>query len=85
MGAGPSPAPARCIVFDAIDRIRFSRRANDILIEPAPRCDAPRSPCSKQGKITEARDLLAPVHGRFTEGFHIADLNEATTLLDELS
>ncbi len=37
-----------------------------------------------QGKTTEARDLLAPVHGWFTEGFDTADLKDAKTLLDEL-
>ncbi len=38
-----------------------------------------------QGKITEARDLLAPVYGWFTEGFDTADLKEAKALLEELS
>ena len=38
-----------------------------------------------QGKTTEARDLLAPVYGWFTEGFDTADLKEAKALLDELS
>ncbi len=37
------------------------------------------------GKTTEARDLLAPVYGWFTEGFYTADLKEAKSLLDELS
>ncbi len=38
-----------------------------------------------QGKTTEARDLLAPVYGWFTEGFDTADLKEAKALLDELA
>jgi predicted ATPase len=38
-----------------------------------------------QGKRTEARDLLAPVYGWFTEGFDTLDLKEAKALLDELS
>ena len=38
-----------------------------------------------QGKRDEARDLLAPVYGWFTEGFDTLDLKEAKTLLDELS
>jgi len=38
-----------------------------------------------QGKRAEARDLLAPVYGWFTEGFDTRDLNEAKALLDELS
>ena len=37
------------------------------------------------GKATEARDLLAPVYGWFTEGFDPADLKEAKAPLDELS
>jgi class 3 adenylate cyclase/predicted ATPase len=38
-----------------------------------------------QGKRDEARDLLAPVHGWFTEGFDTLDLKEAKALLDELA
>ena len=37
-----------------------------------------------QGKPGEARDLLAPVYGWFTEGFGTPDLRDARTLLDEL-
>ena len=33
----------------------------------------------------EARDLVAPVYGWFTEGFDTPDLKEAKALLDELS
>ena len=38
----------------------------------------------QQGKRAEARDLLAPIYGWFTEGFDTADLQEAKALLDEL-
>jgi predicted ATPase len=38
-----------------------------------------------QGKRDEARDLLAPVYGWFTEGFDTRDLKDATALLDELA
>ena len=38
-----------------------------------------------QGKRDEARDLLAPVYGWFTEGFDTRDLKEAKSLLDELA
>jgi predicted ATPase len=38
-----------------------------------------------QGKRDEARDLLAPVYGWFTEGFDTLDLKEARALLDELA
>jgi len=37
-----------------------------------------------QGKRDEARDLLAPVYGWFTEGFDTLDLREAKALLDDL-
>ena len=37
-----------------------------------------------QGKRNEARELLAPVYGWFTEGFDTRDLREAKALLDEL-
>jgi predicted ATPase len=36
-----------------------------------------------QGKRDEARELLAPVYGWFTEGFDTRDLKEAKTLLKE--
>ena len=39
----------------------------------------------EQGRRSEARDLLAPVYGWFTEGFDTADLKEAKALLDELA
>ena len=38
-----------------------------------------------QGKRVEARKLLAPVYGWFTEGFDTADLQEAKALLEELA
>ena len=37
-----------------------------------------------QGKRAEARDLLAPVYGWFTEGFDTADLQDARALLEAL-
>jgi predicted ATPase len=38
----------------------------------------------RQGKRDEARDLLAPVYGWFTEGFDTQGLKDAKALLDEL-
>ena len=38
----------------------------------------------EQGRRTEARELLAPVYGWFTEGFDTADLNDAKALLAAL-
>ena len=37
-----------------------------------------------QGRCAEARDLLAPIYGWFTEGFDTPDLKETKALLDEL-
>ena len=41
--------------------------------------------CRDQGKRQQARDLLAPVYGWFTEGFDTLDLKEAKVLLEELA
>jgi predicted ATPase len=38
-----------------------------------------------QGKVSEARELLAPVCGWFTEGFNTRDLKEAKALLEQLA
>ena len=38
-----------------------------------------------QGKPQQARELLAPVYGWFTEGFDTLDLKEAKALLDDLA
>jgi hypothetical protein len=38
-----------------------------------------------QGKPHQARELLAPVYGWFTEGFDTLDLKEAKILLEELT
>ena len=40
---------------------------------------------SQQGAHTQARDLLALIYGRFTEGFETAELKETKALLDEFS
>jgi predicted ATPase len=39
----------------------------------------------EQGKLEEARQLLAEIYGWFTEGFDTPDLQEAKALLEELS
>jgi predicted ATPase len=38
-----------------------------------------------QRKRDEARELLAPIYGWFTEGFDTLDLKEAKALLEELA
>ena len=39
----------------------------------------------RRGRHEDARQLLAPIYGWFTEGFETADLREAKALLEELS
>ena len=38
-----------------------------------------------QGKVQQARELLAAVYGWFTEGFDTRDLKDAKVLLEELA
>jgi predicted ATPase len=38
-----------------------------------------------QGKVRQARELLDPVYGWFTEGFDTRDLKEAKALLNDLA
>jgi predicted ATPase len=38
-----------------------------------------------QGKVQQAREMLAPVYGWFTEGFDTRDLRDAKALLAELA
>ena len=40
---------------------------------------------AEQGRREEARELLAPVYGWFTEGFDTADLKDTKALLDDLA
>jgi predicted ATPase len=39
----------------------------------------------RQGKVREARDLLTPLFGWFTEGFDTPDLKETKALLEEIN
>jgi hypothetical protein len=36
-----------------------------------------------QGKVQQARELLAPVYGWFTEGFDTRDMKEVKALLED--
>ena len=40
---------------------------------------------ARSGEEDEARNLLDPVYGWFTEGFDTRDLKEAKALLEELA
>ena len=46
--------------------------------------ETPRRNWRDQGKVQQARELLTPVYGWFSEGFDTSDLNEAKALLAEL-
>jgi predicted ATPase len=39
----------------------------------------------RQGRRGEAQEMLSPIYGRFTEGFHTSDLKTARELLAEMS
>ena len=47
-------------------------------------CDLARM-LRDQGRQAHAHDLLAPIHGWFTEGFDVIDLQRAKALLEDLS
>ena len=38
-----------------------------------------------RGKVQRARELLAPIYGRFNKGFDTRDLKDARTVLEELA
>jgi hypothetical protein len=40
---------------------------------------------ANQAKVQQARELLVPFYGWFTEGFDTRDLKEAKALLEELA
>jgi predicted ATPase len=58
-------------------RIAQAQQAKSLELRAA--CDLARL-WGEQGRRSEARDLLAPVYGWFTEGFDTADLKEAKAL-----
>jgi predicted ATPase len=64
--------------------IEVARRQSARLFELRASISLARFWC-KRGKRSEARDLLVPIYGWFTEGFGTPVLEEPKTLLDELS
>jgi hypothetical protein len=52
---------------------------------PAPPSTASTTDPKCNSRRGEARDLLAPIYGWFTEGFDTRDLKEAKALLEELN
>jgi predicted ATPase len=65
------------------DAIALARQQNAKLFELRASTSLARL-SRDQGRRAEARDLLAPVYARFTEGFDAPDLVEAKALLEEL-
>jgi len=65
--------------------VRFRALVTAGEVVGTPRCNEPRTLLRDQGKVQQARDLLAPVYGWFTEGFDTRDLKEAKALLEELA
>jgi predicted ATPase len=87
-----------CLRGDLLNRIRDEVRAEDsyqqalaVARQQSARLLELRAAMSiarlwrSQGKPQQARELLAPVYGWFTEGFDTRDLKEAKALLDELA
>jgi predicted ATPase len=81
------------IAIDSTDRAAAEacfRRATDIARTQGARSLELRATTSlarllaEQGKRRQAQDLLAPIHGWFTEGFDTFDYRQAKALLDEL-
>ncbi len=64
--------------------LSVARRQQAKAYELRAACDLARL-WGEQNRRAEARDLLAPVYGWFTEGFDTPDLKEAKALLDELT
>jgi len=80
-GSGDRQAEAEVCFQHAID---VARTHGARLFELRAAMSLARLRCD-HGRRAEARDLLAPVYGWFTEGFGTADLEEAKALLDELA
>ena len=86
----PSPGPggsqsslARMVVSWLTSQFRTGPKQQPIM--GIARCDEPRPAVGRTGRRTEARKLLTPVYGWFTEGFDTADLKDAKVLLHELT
>jgi predicted ATPase len=87
----PEPRHAQCCAQLPGFRVRNNASAfaafdsGDLrAISPAMRMPAAEMTCKAEINRDEARELLAPVYGWFTEGFETRDLREAKALLEEL-
>jgi predicted ATPase len=78
--AAPSPEAEDCLLL----AIKIARRQSAKSWELRASTSLSRL-WQQQGKTQEARQLLEPIYGWFTEGFETADLIAAKALLDELA
>lgn len=69
---------------DFLRAIEIAREQRAKLLELRAAMDLARFWRSR-GEHSQARDLLSPIHGWFTEGFDTADLKSAKALLDDLT
>ena len=90
-GAEPAQRPAAAAARASEAAEELYRKALSIAQEQGARLWELRAAASlarlrrDQGRHVEARELLEPVYGWFTEGFDTGDLKEAKALLDELA
>ena len=73
--------PGRRESTNAFRACPLSRPPTTIEILGTPRLHEPRTALARPGQGEQARELLAPVYGWFTEGFDTRDLKEAKALL----
>lgn len=79
-GAADIALGERCM----LDALHLARRQGALFWELRAAMDL-AGLARRKGRTREARDLLASVHNRFTEGFDTPDLRSAGTLLRELA
>ena len=80
--------PARGPMFSARTRAKLAGEPRPAVVEEAELYGvASRSSSVDRlvGRDQQARELLAPVYGWFTEGFDTRDLKDAKALLEELA
>ena len=82
LARSPLPPGGRAVVFPRASNMPAQQRAKFWELRAA---TSLARLWRDQGRHAEARDLLAPVYGWFTEGFDTLDLKEAKALLAELA
>jgi predicted ATPase len=92
---GPVAHVCRGDVHRALDEFEYAQTEYEIAIDLARQQEAKfwelraatnlARLCRDQGRRADARDIIAPVYGWFTEGFDTLDLKQAKALLEELT